>query len=139
MAVDESWKQLPRTAALVYVGVLAAGTSPIARAEAPVETGPTETDPAATEPASEAVEPSPDPDGEEEMLPIAPTCGAGCHGQYIPMPPDPPPGPPPAEPSKKGCAIDADATDETALLLGLGLLGLGGLAARRRRAGDDRP
>lgn len=139
--MDDPWKQLPRAAAIVYVGVLAAGTGRIARAEQ---------EPAAA--PGEAVEPS------EDMLPIAPTCGPSCHGGgeeltpvYVPLEqaeeeaptcgPDchdpnarkfqevqPPPLPPE---SKKGCAVESIEDERGLALLGLGLLA--GVAARRRK------
>jgi MYXO-CTERM domain-containing protein len=147
--MDDPWKQLPRAAAIVYVGVLAAGSGRVARAEQAPATAP-----------SEATELS------EDMIPIAPTCGPQCHGgSQDPMPiiepPEPDPdyereeiaptcgpechdsggydgdvGPPPIAPEerKKGCAVESVEDQRGLALLGLGLLA--GVAARRPR-GDE--
>ena len=138
--MDDPWKQLPRAAAIVYVGVLAAGTGRVARADQ---------EPAAT--PSEAV------DTTQHAPQIAPTCGPQCHngGDLVPViEPPPPPDrdpeaptcgpechdggyrepniePPPIAEDKKGCAVESPDGNEPALaLLGIGLLA--GVAARRR-------
>lgn len=130
--MDDPWKQLPRAAAIVYVGVLAAGTGQVARAEQEPAAAPSDNVPVidqAPNGGDEVLTPvDSDPELEEERLPIAPTCGAGCHGGYHEYGEPPPPLPPE---TKKGCAVES-VEDERALgLLGLGLLA--GVAVRRRR------
>jgi MYXO-CTERM domain-containing protein len=127
--MDDPWRQLPRAAAIVYVGVLAAGSSRVARAEQEPEATPSNADAQG-----------------ERTIPIAPTCGPACHSTsnnpMFPLEPEPDDGdvesvePPPIQESKKGCAVESTEADEPgAALLGLGLLA--GVAARRRRRGDE--
>ena len=140
--MDDPWKQLPRAAAIVYVGVLAAGTGRVVRADQEPAAAPSESVPATDHAPQVAptcgpqchgggevltpVEPEPDP---YEPDPVAPTCGPECHdSDYYEYQEPPPPLPPE---SKKGCAVES-VEDERALgLLGLGLLA--GVAVRRRR------
>ena len=56
--MDDPWKQLPRAAAIVYVGVLAAGTSRVMRADQEPAASPSE--------ATATLEHAPQ---------VAPTCG----------------------------------------------------------------
>lgn len=143
--MDDPWKQLPRAAAIVYVGVLAAGTGRPARAEQEPAAAPSDSSPL-TDHVPEAAPTcgpqchnggdevltpiEPEPELEEEHLPIAPTCGAGCHGGdgYYEHLEGPPPLPPE---SKKGCAVESVGDERALGLLGLGLLA--GVAMRRRR------
>jgi MYXO-CTERM domain-containing protein len=118
--VDEAWKQLPRVAVIVCASVLAAGT---ARSASPEQPDASPEQPDAEQEAREPV---------EDDLPIAPTCGAGCHGGFEPVPP-----PPPVAPGKKGCAVE-DPEDHSPLglvLLSVGLLA--GVAGRRRREDES--
>jgi len=151
--MDDPFKQLPRAAAIVYVGVLAAGSGRVARAEQP-EAPPS--DAVALQPdqhnvqiaptcgpqchrGSDEVTPvvlPPDPEPElEQAKEIAPTCGPQCHdpswdNPLIEPPIEPPPIP--VEERKQGCAVESADVDEPGLaLLGLGLLA--GVTARRRR------
>jgi MYXO-CTERM domain-containing protein len=142
--VSDPWKQLPRAAAIVYVGVLAAGSGRPARAEQEPAAAPSSAsdandgapqvaptcgpqchgggEPIVVEPEPDTIEPDP----------VAPTCGPQCHDSGYVEPWVEPPPPIPPEQSKKGCAV-ASVEDAPALgLLGLGLLA--GVAARRRRS-----
>lgn len=129
--MDDPWKQLPRAAAIVYVGVLAAGTSRAAPAEQePAEQEPAEQVPAADSSATTG-EAEPEP---YEPDPIAPTCGPECHGGERPYDPVPPPIPP--EETKKGCAVESVDDERGLAVLGLGLLA--GALVRRRRGDESR-
>ena len=122
--MDDPWKQLPCAAAIVYVGVLAAGTSRAA---------PAEQEPA---PDSQDTTGESEPESElDERGPIAPTCGPECHDSgWTPPQLEPPPVAP--EPSKKGCAVESVDDERGLAVLGLGLLA--GVIVRRRRSDEPR-
>ena len=121
--MDDPWKQLPRAAAIVYVGVLAAGTSRAAPAEQ-------------EEPAPDSQDTTGEPESElDEHGPIAPTCGPECHDSgWTPPQLEPPPVAP--ESSKKGCAVESVDDERGLAVLGLGLLA--GVIVRRRRSDEPR-
>jgi MYXO-CTERM domain-containing protein len=142
--VSDPWQQLPRAAAIVYVGVLAAGSGRPARAEQEQ-----------TEVALANAN-----DSSDDMPPQAPTCGPECHGGSVqiiePVYEEPDPvaptcgpdchgggsggggevEPPPVGKGKKGCAVESVDDEQGLALLGLGLLA--GVAARRRRGDESR-
>jgi MYXO-CTERM domain-containing protein len=144
--VNDPWKQLPRAAAIVYVGVLAAGSGRPARAEQEATAAPAN----ATESSDDVPQQAPTcgpachgGGGEivepvyEEPDPVAPTCGPECHGgggggggEYSEA------GPPPVEGGKKGCAVESVDDEHGLALLGLGLLA--GVTVRRRRGDESR-
>jgi MYXO-CTERM domain-containing protein len=138
--VSDPWKQLPRAAAIVYVGVLAAGSGRPARAEqeqpeaAPANASDLDDVPQqaptcgpSCHGGGEIVEPV-----YEEPDPVAPTCGPECHEGRGGGPIEPPP----VGEGKKGCAVESVDDEQGLALLGLGLLA--GVAMRRRRGDESR-